>query len=296
MKSFLKLAGALFVSAFVTSCQKEFLNTLDPVVSPGIPPYDSVTRLSKLVYIDFRVSPTDTLAYQEYIYDNQQRVATISFYNYMSGTRSKSEVITYHYTGINDMAYKMEKIDPDPVSGYSETNYYLYDNAKRLIKDSISLVYGIPITEIDSYAYTGTTIIVKQQFIDPSNPLDTVTSTATGFIGTTGDVIKTNTVTASNEYYTNTFAYDDKPNPFYQLNIRNTYNPVPGFDFFLEDFYLQKNNVISGTEKNQSLPGLVNNSNYTYTYNALGLPTSVDITYSFSQTDDYRIIFVYKKI
>lgn len=130
---------------------------------------------------------------------------------------------------------------------------------------------------------------------DNANPLNSYEEIDTGFVNNNGNVFAATMHNNYQEYYIDTFEYDTKPNPFYPLNIRSTYNPLPGFDFFIEDFYLQKNNVTLIHEYTPVTAG-ISTTTFTYTYTASGLPLSVDIAYSFGQTDDYRIIFVYKKI
>ncbi len=298
MNKCLKAITAIFVCAFASSCQKDFENNPVPVIPPIITPpiitpHDSVTRLSKLVFFDFRVSLTDTSGYAEYIYDSLQRVTAINYYGNDNGSPLLSEVYTYYYTGRDSLAYKMTDKDLDPVYGYSDTTFYFYDNLQRLIKDSVVFSSGI---EVNEYEYSATKITGLQRLVYSADPLNTIVNTDTGFIGNTGDVIKTNSLTLTTDNYITSFTYDDKPNPFYQLNIRSTYNPIPGFNFFLEDFYNQKNNAVLVTDENQLFPGEIESNIFTYTYNSMGFPASVDVTYSFGQTDDYRIVFVYKKI
>ncbi len=177
-----------------------------------------------------------------------------------------------------------------------------YDNlkcthSKRLINDSIIYI-TFPGIEVRKYNYSDTLITSIRTTTNSADPQSPHVIIDTGFIGSMGDVFGTLTLLDSAELYIDTFAYDDKPNPFYTLNIRSTYNPIPGFDFYLEDFYLQKNNITSSVEFFVLGPDNINESltTYSYTYYPSGFPSSVDIAYDFGQEDDYRLSFVYKKL
>lgn len=293
MKLNLNIAGAFFLCALITSCQKPFNDITDPALKPVVATHDSVTRLSELAFIDFRNSATDTTGSSEFIYDDKQRVTTINDYDHNNGAQLLTEFYTFYYTGNDSLAYKKIFTDTDPTYGYTETTFYFYDNLQRLSKDSTIFSSGIVTNQ---YNYSSQMIINMQTFVYNSSPQNSSVNTDTGFINNTGDVTKAHSIFFSTGNYITNFSYDDKKNPFQLLNIRSTYNPVPDDEFFLEDLYLQKNNVTFQTSEDQSAPGNSNNCNYTYSYNAINLPQSVDITYSFGPTDDYRIIFIYKKL
>ena len=291
-KNILQLIAGLFLCACVTSCQKELIATPDPVPPPVITLHDSVTRLSQLIFIDTYVSATDTTGYYEYLYDNLQRVTTINIYDYYNSP-SIPTVFTFYYSGSDSLSYKMTEEGTHSSDTYSYTTFYFYDNLQRLIKDSA--IYG-PDVYVYKYNYSNTMITTRGSFVYNNDLANPYLEADTGFIGSTGDVIKTNSLTLNNEDYVNNFTYDDKPNPFSQLNIHTTYNPMPGFNFYLYDFLLQKNNTILATEENQLYPGTITTTTYSYTYNALGVPETVNISDQDGPTSEPRILFLYKKI
>lgn len=279
MKITLPLIAVLFTCFIFASCKKE---PADP--TPPQPPLrDSVTLLSRIAYVDVSSSPTDTMGYRDFVYDSLRRVTSI---NLSPVDLSPYEIFTYYYMGNDTLAWKKTDIDNDLVIGYTETYFYYYDNQQRLIKDSV--VYD-SIVEVHNYTYSNSMITMKGRIFDPYDPSYIFNERDTGFKGNSGDIIQTNSYYDSDS--TKHFlAYDTHPNPFFPLNIRSTYNPIPGYNFFLEDLYFQKNNVTTiHAPFNSSL------EIYTYTYNAEGYPSSVSIHFEDVPQDDYKMVFFYKK-
>ncbi|MEO6328649.1 MAG: hypothetical protein ABIO55_06945 [Ginsengibacter sp.] len=295
MKNTLKLSAIFFICAFVQSCQKDIEDINSPLIPPVITTHDSVTRLSKLIFFEDGTLATDTTAYRQYFYDSLNRVISIKHYDYLNGNPIFAEIVVYFYTGNDSIAYKLthEVVDPSNPDPDTDTSFFFYDNLQRLIKDSSISSIGL---QVSNYTYSNTMITAMIRSVTNSDPLNPYMEKDTGFIGSAGDIIKTNSLTSTGEYYINNFTYDNHQNPFNQLNIRSTYNPVPGFNFFIEDHYLQKNNVVSLTYENQSFPGLIDNDAYTYTYNASGFPETVNISFESVPVDNYKIVFVYRRI
>lgn len=291
MKNSIQLQSILFFCVFIVSCQKGFKNPLAHSETP-VTPHDSVMRLSKLIFFYPTFSGNDTLSYYEYFYDSLQRVSTININ--VKGVSSLYSVITYYYTGSDSVAYKKTSVYTDSLYNSDSASYfYFYDNYQRLIKDSIILSYAV---EVDQYKYSNTMITAMKQGVDTAGLNNPYWEADTGFIGPSGDVIKTNSFTNSYVSYITSFTYDDKTNPFIQLNIRTTYKPVPGFNFYLEDFYLQKNNAVFINQDIPGYPGSTATSMYNYTYNTFGFPDSVNIINHLGTRSNSSIKFVYKKI
>ncbi len=286
MKISLRLSALLFLVAAVSSCQKVITEPTTPVTPPVIIS-DSITLLSRIAFVDINNSPTDTIAFYDFTFDSLRRVQTISLSEENNGVINPGAVITYYYKANDTLAWKKTEIDTDPVYGYTFTDYYLYDSQQRLIKDSTNYQ---PETEVYNFTYLNTMIIMQGNYHDPAIPSNNATLKDTGFIGITGDIIKTNAIRDANSY-SFSLSYDNHPNPFFPLNIRSTYNPIPGYNFFLEDLNLQRNNLISNSEKYHS-----SLETYTYTYSALGYPATIDIYYQDAPQDNYRMVFFYNKL
>jgi hypothetical protein len=94
LKNILQLISLLFIGTIVVSCQKDRVNP-GPIIPPIITPHDSVTRLSKLFFIDTEVSSTDTLRYAEYLYDSLLRVTKVNWYEYNNNSPLLMELIVW---------------------------------------------------------------------------------------------------------------------------------------------------------------------------------------------------------
>lgn len=287
MKISPRLPALLFLITAAFSCQKDLTDPMTPVTPPVVTPYDSVTLLSRIAFVEINNSPTDTITYYDFAFDSLKRVTTVRVYDVDNGVSIPAEIYTYYYNGNDTLAWKKTEIDTDPVYGYSITYYYLYDSQQRLIKDST--LYN-PEVEVHHYIYSNTMIIMAGSFTNPTDPTNSFNMTDTGYIGATGDPVKTNSLYGV-DYTSSTWHYDNHPNPLQLLNIRSTYHPFPIYNYFIEDFTLQKNNVIARIDDNGS-----DLANYAYTYTASGYPSAVDISYVNVPVDNERLVFFYKKL
>lgn len=295
MKLRLHLLIAGLVCLLATSCQKEFLDpglSVTPPVDTTIivPPRDSVTLLSKLILMKTQ-SGNDTLGLYEYLFDAMQRVSTINYYDHNTSAGKLSTAISYFYTGTDSLAFKKTETDTD--LSYSETTWYYYNDQKKLTKDSIIFPNG---TVLNNFTYSASAITNSTTIYYNADPATAVIMVSDGILDNAGHIIRTMTTGDNIDQIENTFSYDNKPNPFDQLNIRSTYNPVPAFDYYLYDNYFLKNNIDVYTTEEIIAQGPKQTTNYSYSYNAAGLPESVNISETNGPADEPRIVFVYKKI
>lgn len=301
MRPISALLFIFFGCLIISSCQKEFLDpgidsqtpTTPPVDTSVTPPapHDSVTLLSRLIFMT-SANSSDTSYSHEYGYDDFHRVTSIKFYNYISGSPDLQETISYFYQGNDSLPYKKLDIDIDPA--FNETTYFFYNVDKSLARDSLIFPDG---TQLDKYIYTPGSVTdsaVIYYNADPGTPVHLV---AEGTLDNNQNVTRTITQGDNVDLAINTFSYDNNPNPFDQLNIRSTYNPIPGFDFYLYDNYLLKHNVTVSTEEEVIAQGPKVSTHYDYTYNTSGLPTSVILTsdYPVVSPGEAHIFFEYKK-
>ncbi len=286
MKISLRLLALLFLTASVSSCQKELTDPMTPVAPPVVTPSDSVTLLSRIAYVDINNSTAET-GYYDFAFDSLKRVHTITLSAFNNGITYPITIVTYYYNANDTLAWKKTEIDDDPSDGYSYTYFYFYDNQQRLIKDSTLYQPGMGVRQ---YKYTNTMITAAGVYYDPADPSTGFNFSDTGLVNANGNIIQTNSL-YDMDHESVFLSYDSHPNPLFSLNIRSAYNPITNFDFFIEDFTLQKNNLVSSNKAfNSSL------ETYTYTYDVSGYPSMVDISYDDVPQDNYRLVFYYKKI
>lgn len=294
MKPILTLLVTIFGCILINSCQKEFLNpdaSKVPVDTTVIvPPHDSVTLLSKLILMKAQTG-TDTAGLYEYLYDNLNRVTTINYYNHQTGVPAHETTIEYFYKGKDSIAFKRTKDETD--LSYSETTYFFYNLDKTLAKDSLIFPNG---KLINDFFYTSTAITDTGRIYYDSDPSTAIVYSAKGSLDAWSKVVRTVTMGDNYDHVENTFTYDDKPNPFAQLNISSTFNPVPGYDFYLYDDYFLKNNVTTSTQEEVIAQGPKVSTTYTYLYNYSGMPISVIMNSDYGMPDNVRILFEYKTI
>ncbi len=273
MKNIFPLIVVLFLCTFIISCKKDSKGT-DPL--PPVLAHDSVTRLSKYIFIDTQISLSDTAGYMEYLYDSLQRVAKANWYEYINSLPSLATTITYYYNNGDSMAYKSTFTYTDPLYPEIKTTFYSYDNFLRLIKDSTALDSGLIVS---NYQYSNTMIIAIGKFTFSNPAFHSYVQIDTTFIGSTGDVITAHQWDSdnNNQYYIDSFTYDSKPNPFYQLNIRSTYSPVPKVERYQNNI-LQEHNLIMASTTDPVYSTVLAGITYKYTYDSSGLPYIEDIS------------------
>jgi hypothetical protein len=130
-----------------------------------------------------------------------------------------------------------------------------------------------------------------------SEPLDTISRSYirldTGYISM-GNLARLYTLIKNPEPsggYDTEFTYDNKPNPFLDLNIHTSFNPLfTIYDFtLLPPDRLQTNNLLNITAL-FSDPIFIR---YNYTYQPNGYPLSINMLFFFTSAADTETVFVY---
>ena len=287
MKNTVTLIAFFITCLIVISCNKDV-----PVTPPETTHYDSVVRLSKLVYFDEGAAPTDTSSVIAYHYDSLQRVSFIDEVVYDNGIPDVIGISHYYYNGADSLAFKSDHQEVG--TPYMNTIYHFYDNSQQLIEDSvISVTNSSNGTYLNQYTYSANQIIAVSKDLASGN----ITNTDTGYIGANGNITKViSTDIGIGRDVTTNYTYDTHPNPFFQLNTHSTYGPVPGYSFDIFDDYLLKNNVVDQTTNDLLFSGSLYNMIYTYTYNAAGFPETVTNSDDNGQSIYETVVFIYKKI
>ncbi len=285
--------ATLSLCAFVVSCQKKFLGPEDALQPPIVEAHDSVTRLSEFYLIQTNAA-ADTLKHYQITYDGLARVNTITAYISSIAYPHLFSVATYYYAGTDSMAYeKIEKFPDLTGTDTMQTTFYYYDNLKRLVKDSINYPNMV---EVAQFNYSASMITAIKNFDYFVYPFTKSTETDTGYINIAGNITRISRwVSSGGSNYFIDFVYDDKPNPFYQLNIRSTFRPVYNVDDLILglDYYLQKNNILHIVE---TFSPTTYNTEFAYSYNTSGFPALQYVTFFRNDSGNTFLEFIYRKM
>lgn len=289
----MKIIASLLTATFLfwfSSCQKNGLEDEPPLTPPVVPPvlpvdstsHDSVIVLSKLVVFDNSSSLSDTGYVYELSFDTLKRVIAANYFDHASGMPVFDGEEKYFYNGNDTLPYK--NVYVRPATSGAITDYYFYDNAQRLVQDSVISDQGV--SNIFNFHY----------FEDKITTDKKEGSYDTAFLDASQNVIRTETYQDYDNYhFTTTFTYDTHPNPFNLLNIRSTNFPIPNE---LADNYtiVSKNNPLSLEVYNHKQPQYNFGFTYSYEYNAEGLPVTVTTFHNGEAEVFERAVFVYKKL
>ena len=299
---------AVLAILLTASCQKELSNESGPTIILTPSTLDS-NYLDTVYEFETQVGVTDTIAFYTYKYDAQKRVVSI---NWQWGDfllpYQDSGSIKYLYIGSDSLPYQsyMTATYDGMIDFDTTTTFYYYDNAARLIKDSAinrerntgSSFYRVR-RYVNLYNYSAGKItrqasdlpIIEPSPIGypPTYMLDTAIIDANQNPVTTVNYVSYNNNTSFVKDHDIIIGYDNKPSPYYKLNIFNSSSPIPALDqtFFLN--YTGRNNYVTyatggstvnytniyfsnGYIKKTSYPSDINptfTDGYIYTYKAL---------------------------
>lgn len=290
MKNYLSLVVVLLVCGLISSCQKEITEPDTPVNPPVTNPSDSAVVLSNLVYFDEGAADTDTSAVSVINYDSRGRVTSYVTYEYYNGVPEIIDSSHYYYNGLDSLPFKSENREAG--TPYVDTYFHFYDNAQRLIRDSvISLGNATPDISVNNYTYIAGKIIETWKDIPSGN----ISFTDTGYIDVDGHINKVvSELYPTAQTPTSVFTYDNHPNPLSELNIRFSYSPIPSYSYDVVDEVRLSNNILSETTTDLLFDGSVNNTLFTYTYNANGYPATIKYSEDNGQSYFQKLVFVYK--
>ena len=176
------------------------------------------------------------------------------------------------------------------LSSDPSTTFYSYDNLLRLIKDSTVFDSGLT---VHTYQYSNAFTVARRRTVFSNPAYHSALDVDTGFIDINGQVINAR-AWYDNQLYVDSFKYDNKPNPYYQLNIRSTYAPIPHADRY-QDNTLQKYNSVMASSTDPIYSTLSSKVIHSYTYTFLGFPNTEDIS-DLTPFFRSRLVFIYKKI
>lgn len=291
-----KLSGTIAVFSFVVtfvSCQKQ---------SELQPPTDLNQEHHGLWRVRITNPAQTGMVYiWEFKFDGSSRVTDLLSYTVDSNTTGRpdttnEEHTAYFYKGTDTLPYKSTA--PKSATGVGTTIYYTYDGQGRKILDSNESKNTADIYFWDKvfYNYSNNKIVVteagKSPFVGPRNYADTIYTSAQNNISK----IVHREEWPGKPAFTHLFsyAYDDKKNPFYDLNIR-------GVTFFDGQVFSYQNMYFGFNRNNQTEQLLIDDPTkppsktiITHTYNKDGYPLiSVFDSYYGQPTVSYTEIHSY---
>lgn len=259
----------LVITAVIfASCQKE----VDPSIPGGRG--ESVKKyLAKFVQYETAFPGEASLILFEY--DAQKRVTKLTeqFVDTVGGVAQVTDQSTYyfHYNGAETKPFKVT----DLPAGGDLTWYFKYDAQGRKLMDSVT--EGPGHIEVVRYSY-GSNKIFAEFAIDVLGTSliykDTAEFTGENILRHTSAHYQNGIITS---LYEEKYTFDDKPNPFNQLNIATSFfaSAYVEFGTFLG---LNKNNFLTVSQKDLVSPPDIWNGIYRYKYDADGYPTSIEFT------------------
>ena len=278
MNSRIRIVNALLLICSIVSCNKD----KDEPIEPKSP------RLSKMTQWKEQ-NPWKDILTKEYIYDSQQRVIEIVTTTGDSAggaiTNTYSESFKCYYNGNETNPYKTVGFGTFYVSSLGLEAYHFYNGDGRLIRDSIP-VPSDNATRIAKYNYDTDKIVVQVQ-----KKYRYSTTTALDSFLLADHNIKEAYLSypASSYFIVYKFTYDNKVNPFNNLNLSsvNEINIRSGFDIIMSPGYC-KNNLTEFTPSYSNGAGgftpAVESYKINYTYDKNDLPIECrfkDVNYSY---------------
>jgi len=266
--------------------------------------------LSEFIELDTtQLAPYDTLDVKRFQYDDLNRGAISTDFQYINGVPDihNSYTFTYHYSGTNTTPDKVIDSYQD-VTTLVDTNYFSFSNA--FSKDSVietSITNGVTQVDgisVDETSANGSFVFERQAIYNASGnsltglELDTVSQTKID-----GNVVSQTAITFpdsasfGNFGRNATFSFDNHPNPFGGSG-NNTINTAHIYDIEADgiDEAPQKNNYVDINEPASNSYESTFHKKYQYTYNANGYPATV-VVYDWSSGSpvfSFKGIYIYR--
>ena len=308
-----------FALAAIISCQKELSKESSGTTVILPPPPLSIldsNYIDTVYEFETRNGVTDTTAYNSYKYDAQKRVVSINweFGDFQFPYQDSGKAV-YFYNGTDTLPYQSVTIaDYNGMLVFDTTiTFYFYDNAARLIKDSvvdaerdISYPYYRLRHYVELYSYASGKVFRQSSdlpIIEPSPAaypptftLDTVIVNAALNPVSAVSYVSLNNNSSFSKYYETANSYDNNPNPYYKLNISKSFSPIPVADgpSYFTDFIGKNNCVINYT--NYPASGSNSTTLFTNVYlpNTYIKKTSLPANFNPAFTDGY--LYTYKAL
>ena len=254
------------------SCSKD--STTDNDINNNQTP-----KLKRVTVFDQLLSsPNDSLFQVNFNYDAIGRCTNIIVDDIIN---NEQFFITYTYNGNDSLITSSKKGN----AFYYVKEYYAYDQSGHLLRDSVEEFDNGTLNPFIKHHYENNNTYVRENTLNATNnPIFYagifLTKDSRGNITNEIDTIIATYITPPSFYgiKRHTIAYDNNPNPFYNLfpkrlvnsNQENLYLP----DWLFNSIF-QKNNIVTESKTDDTNPANNVSVTYTYEYNQQGYPTKI---------------------
>jgi hypothetical protein len=290
----------LVAGILLFACQKE---VSQDTTSPSSPAGNDSTVLSKYIQLDTLNGRTDTISVLNFEYDNLKRitkVTSISYFNNLPDLTDSYDKSFYYYNGSDTLPSKILEVFSDKIKETDSVIWFFTRNANQVvIRDSFIDFHASP-NFIDTTAITSKYTIYADSVIENYSNYNPATSSGNHEKFKHQLVRTNNNITQQisfqylapvyDELFTSNFQFDDKPNPFFKMDIN--YPIAMSADIDPKNLSL-KNNILKRTTKEQFQPLLT--IIYSYTYNNLNYPKT-EVQYNpANPTSAIKGVYIYTK-
>lgn len=312
MKKIYSLLIIFFTIVLIISCQKEFSSENGTGIILPPPPPSTVADsnfIDTLYEFETRGALTDTTAYFSYKYDTQKRLASINWeWGDFLSVYDVGGTINFFYNGADSLPFRSLSTalyEGKTIADTSITFYY-YDVTGGLIKDSVINSEKRVVTNpyyrlrhyVNTYSYAAGKVfrqasdlpVIEPQPIayPPVYMLDTAIIDANQNPVTTIHYVSYNNNTSFFKDQEITIVYDNKPNPFYKLNIYKAISPIPD-QGYLPNYFTGRNNYINYSTGTSSVI-------YTNAYLTNGYIKKVSYPATFDPSIITGYIYIYRAL
>jgi hypothetical protein len=289
----------LLASLFLFACQKE---VSQDTTSPTSPKDNDSTVLSKFIELDTLSGRTDTISVSIFEYDNLKRltkVNIISYFNNLPDLTDNYDKLFYYYNGSDTLPNKTLEVSRDKINMKDSIIRFYTRNANQVVvRDSLIDFYAdanvFDTTAITSkYTIYTDSVVENYSYYNPAASLGNQEKFKHLLVRTnnhiTQQICSQYLAPVYDELFNSNFQFDDKPNPFFKMNIN--YPIAMSADIDPYNLAL-KNNILKRTTKEQFQP--LYTKIYNYTYNNLNYPKTV-VQYNPANPTTIKGVFIYTK-
>lgn len=234
-----------------TSCQKEIS------IEDDSEPWADSTLLLKLEMVDSSAAAPQHKTTYSIGYDSNRRMTFNKYFFYSGNVIDSTYRANLSYQGNDTLPSTLLQVDllsgPDADTVY-QMHYYTYDGQKRLLKDSVFVIYKLQFQTdtsyvVEVYTYNAGGFLINYTSYDySSGNTNTWQMTYSQQKDSRGNIISENVQDADFKYE-RILTYDNNPNPLYKTYVPHypSVALVYTTPYYLANINPQPNNLISST-------------------------------------------------